>query len=78
MLTELRSRDEGNCETDRPRHSVERPRMLPRRRESVQRGKASRTSSVFHAHLASNTSHRLGDTALERQRAAQKEQASRL
>src|SRR5215831_18922836 len=78
MLTELRSRDEGNCETDHPRHSIERPQMLPRRRESAQRSKMSRASSVFHAQFASNTSHKLGDTVLERQRATQKEQASRL
>ncbi len=78
MLTKLGSREEGNCETDHPSHSIERPQMLPRRRESVQRGKVSRTSSVFDAQLASDTSHKLGDTALEGQRATQKEQVSRL
>ena len=78
MLTKLGSREEGNCETDHPSHSIERPQMLPRRRESVQCGKVSRTSSVFDAQLASDTSHKLGDTVLERQRATQKEQVSRL
>src|ERR1700687_1034725 len=78
MLTKLGSREEGNCETDHPSHSIERPKMLPRRRESVQRGKLSRTSSVFDAQLASDTSDKLGDTALDGQRATQKEQASRL
>src|SRR5205807_766152 len=38
----------------------------------------SRTTSVFDTQLASDTSHKLGDTALEGQRATQKEQASRL
>ena len=52
--------------------------MLPRRRESVQRGKVSRTSSVFHAQLLSDTSHKLGGTALDRKGATQKEQTSRL
>src|SRR4029077_11841727 len=78
MLTKLGSREEGNCETDHPSHSIERPQVLLRRRESVQHGKVRRTSSVFDAQLASDTSHKLGDTVLERQRATQKEQASRL
>jgi hypothetical protein len=52
--------------------------MLPRRRKSVQRGKVSRLSSVFDAQLASDTSHKLGDTALEGQGATQKQQASSL
>src|SRR6516162_5835159 len=52
--------------------------MRPRRREGVQGGEISRTSSVFHAQIASNTSYKLGDTAFERKRAAQKEQVSRL
>jgi hypothetical protein len=52
--------------------------MLLRRRKSVQCGKMGRMSSVFHAQFASNTSYKLGDTALERQRATQKEQVSRL
>src|SRR2546430_14148369 len=78
MLTKLGSREEGNCEANHPSHAIERPQMLPRRRESVQRGKVSRTSSVFDTQLASDTSHKLGDTALERQRATQKEHASRL
>src|ERR1700680_1754188 len=78
MLTKLGSREVGNCETDHTGHSIEGPQMLPRRRESVQRGKLRRTSSVFDAQLASDTSHKLGDTALEGQRATQKQQASRL
>jgi hypothetical protein len=78
MLTELGSRDKGNCETHHPRHSIERSEMLPRRRKSVQRGKMSRMSSIFPAQLATKTSRKLGDTALERQRATQKKQASRL
>jgi len=52
--------------------------MLPRRRESVQRGKVGRTSPVLDAQLASDTSHKLGGAALEWQRATQKQQASRL
>jgi hypothetical protein len=78
MLTKLGSREEGDSETDHPSHSIERAQMLPRRRESVQRGKVGRTSPVFDTQLASDTSHKLGGAALEWQRATQKQQASRL
>src|ERR1700756_4942804 len=78
MLTKLGSREEGNCETDHPSHSIERPQMLPRCSERVQRGKAGRTSPVFDAQFASDTSHKLGSAALQWQRATQKQQPSRL
>ena len=52
--------------------------MRPRRREGVQGGEISRASSVLHAQIASNTPYKLGDTALEGKRAAQKEQVSGL
>src|SRR5579862_4411924 len=76
MLTKLGSREEGNRETDDPSYSIERPKMLPRRGESVQRGKLGRTSAVFGVQLASETSDELGKTGLDWQCATQKEQPS--
>src|SRR5215475_11954559 len=52
--------------------------MRPRRREGVQGGEIGRTSSVFQAQIAANTPYKLRRTALERERAAQKEQVARL
>src|SRR5579862_745137 len=75
MLTKLVSREERNRETHHPSYSIERSKMLPRRGESVQRAKLSRTSAVFEVQLASETSDELGDTALDWQCATQKEQA---
>jgi len=52
--------------------------MLSRQAESVQCGKVSRASSVFEAQIRPDTPHKARDTALEWQRATQKEQISRL
>src|SRR5215831_5742347 len=64
VLTELGSGDKGNREADHAHHSIERAQMRARRREGVQGSEISRTSSVFRAQIASNTSYKLRRTAL--------------
>jgi hypothetical protein len=78
MLAKIGSREERNRKADYTRHSIEGAHMRPRRGEGVQGGETNRTSSVLNAQIASNTTDELADTVLERKRAAQKEQVSRL